>query len=494
MKPIHQYHPPISSPGRGLRIWRHGVWATLPFIALGLWGLGCADGTTGTTNKNNNNTSPHDGGTGSLELGYNCSFSSECRSALCLGVGQELLCSQPCATNPCPLGSYCASVDVQTAPAGEPVPPSGFYCLPDRGGLCKPCGSDINCTFAGDRCLDLGAGLKVCGRDCSFDGSCPVGYECRQGQCWPVGNTCECSPDRVGATRACQNMNEFGVCLGTQTCDASGWEPCSAAIPTFEVCNGVDDNCDGRLPTDEQDADDNGTIDCLENCTPSTEVCDAQDNDCNGSVDEGDPVTLCGTVPNGATACLHGECVIGSCEGGWVDVDGDFQNGCECQLTVTGGPTCDQAETVGPLSDAAGGQTVTLSGILQESEERWYQVQAVDSPDVGANGCDAFHFRTRITTNPAASYKFDVLADHCAGDAECPQSVTDFQWYTNFRDGTDPNILGECPCAEAPGPGMNQCMDNSRIFLVRLFRIPGSTLTCEPYAIEFSNGVFPAPL
>jgi hypothetical protein len=289
-------------------------------------------------------------------------------------------------------------------------------------------------------------------------------------------------------------MNEFGVCLGTQTCEATDWEDCSAAIPTFEVCNGEDDNCDGRIPNEELDANDNGTIDCLENCTPTTEVCDAEDNDCNGQVDEGDPVDLCGTVPNGATACLHGECAIGSCDPGWVDVDGNFVNGCECHLTVTGGPSCEQAEVVGPLSDAAGGQTSTLSGILQASEERWYQLQTVDSADAAPGGCDAFHVRVRLTTNPSASYKFDVYGDHCAGDAACVDSITDFQWYTNFRDGVDPDVRGECPCSEMPGVGENQCTDNSRVFLVRLYRLPGSTLTCEPYALEFSNGVYPAPL
>lgn len=493
----HYVSPLFSMPSLGLGRSRSGwcsALAGLVLLALAPVTPGCANGNPGTDNTNNQNNSRPDGGTGSLELGFNCSFSSECRSALCLGVGQELLCSQPCATNPCPEGSYCANVDVQVAPTGEPVPPSGFYCLPDRGGLCKPCGSDINCTFAGDRCLDLGSGVKVCGRDCSFDASCPVGYECKQGQCWPVGNTCDCTADRVGATRSCQNMNEYGVCQGTQTCSASGWEACSARIPTFEVCNGIDDNCDGRLPAEEQDANDNGTIDCQENCTPTTEVCDAQDNDCNGEVDEGDPVTLCGTTPNGSMACLHGECVIGSCDSGWVDVDGELSNGCECQLAVSGGPSCDQAENVGSLSDVTGGQTAVVQGILQANEERWYQVQAVDTPDSGAGACDAFHFRVRLTANPLDTYKFDVLGDHCAGEAMCTQAVTDFRWYTNFRDGVDPNVLGECPCSDSPAVGENQCTDNSRTYLVRLYRVAGATLTCEPYALEFSNGVYPAPL
>lgn len=474
---------------------RFSTRAALFGIALVSMITACAKSNPGTGNSNNvNNSNPPVDGGDRLPLGMNCSFSRECNSDLCLGVGQELLCSSSCQGDPCPEGFYCAHVDVQIAPSGEDVPPSGYYCLPDRGGLCKPCGSDINCNFAGDRCLDLGNGLKVCGRDCQYDGTCPVGYECRQGQCWPIMNTCDCIPERVGATRACQNMNEFGLCLGVQTCGASEWDACSAQIPSFEVCNGVDDDCDGHLPSEELDTDNNGTIDCIEDCQPTAEVCDSEDNDCNGEVDDGDPVAMCGAVANGEPQCLHGECVVGSCDEGYVDIDGDLSNGCECQLTVTGGETCTLAEVVGPLSDAAGGQSETRTGILQEGQERWYYVQAIDSPDAGPGGCDAFHFRAQITVNPSAVYKIDILGEHCAGDPECPAAITDFQWFTNFRDGADDTATGECPCGDGIQVNENLCTDNTKVYLIRIFRQPGTALTCEPYELEFSNGIYPAPI
>ncbi len=486
----------LTLPARPVLPARLAVLALAVLPALSALPTGCANGNPGNGNNNengNNNTINPDGG-GQLPLGMNCSFSWECNTQLCLGVGPELICSLACASDPCPEGSYCAHVDVQIAPAGEPVPPSGFYCLPDRGGLCKPCGSDVNCAFAGDRCLDLGGGVKVCGRDCSYDGTCPVGYECRQGQCWPLGDTCDCTAERAGATRSCQNMNEFGVCQGVQTCGAEGWDDCSAKIPSFEVCNGEDDDCDGHLPSDELDADQNGIIDCLENCTPTDEVCNSKDDDCNGIVDDGDPVELCGSVPNGETACLHGECVIGSCESGWVDVDEDLTNGCECELSVSGGENCGQAEVVGPLSDGGGGTTEVRSGILQDGQERWYQVQAVDEPDSGAGACDDFHLRIQFTQNPSNVYKFDVIEAQCQGDAACPSAVTDFQFYTNFRDGVEPNITGECPCSDTPGEGENECTDQSGVYMIRLFREPGAPLTCDPYELEFTNGVHAAPI
>ncbi len=472
-------------------------------IALALAGLlalaGCANGNPGgddNTNTNTNNTSGSDAGPGTLPLGNNCSQSRECQSELCLGVGQELLCSQTCDSGPCPSEFYCAYVDVQIAPTGEDVPTAGFYCLPDRGGLCKPCGSDINCTFAGDRCLDLGDGAKVCGRDCQYDSTCPVGYECRQGQCWPTLNTCDCVPERVGATRSCQEMNEFGVCLGVQTCNTDGWDDCSAGVPSFEVCNGEDDDCDGSLPTDELDSDDNGIIDCMEDCTPTAEVCDSEDNDCNGVVDDGDNVDMCGTAPNGDVICLHGECIIGTCEEGFVDLDGEVSTGCECALTTTGGDTCTLAEVVAPLTDVIGGQTEVRSGILQEGEERWYYIQSIDELDEGVGACDNFHFRVQLTINPGDVYRLDILSEHCAGDDECaPQGVVDFQRYRNYRDESDPtDPEGECPCSDVPGPGENLCTDNSKVYLIRIYREAGTALTCDPYELEFTNGVYPAPI
>lgn len=464
--------------------------AVAPLIAA------CANGTTQTTNHNTNqNHNANHGDAGDAQgLGTNCNFSWECSSLLCLVVGPENICAKPCATDPCPEGFYCAHVDVLAAPVGEPTPASGFYCLPDRGGLCKSCGSDINCAFAGDRCLDLGGGEKVCGRDCTFDGTCPIGYECKQQQCFPVGNTCDCTADRVGVSEACQNMNEFGVCTGSRTCQADGWTECDARTPSFEVCNGEDDNCDGQLPEDEKDSDGNGTIDCMENCTPSPEECNSQDDDCNGAVDDGDPEAMCGTAAHGVAACELGLCVVASCDPGWVDINEDLTDGCECQLTTSGGDTCDQAEAVGPLSDAAPGSTETRTGILRDNEERWYAVDVVDEPEVSPGGCDAFHFRVQLNQNPAAVYQFDVIGPSCTDDALCPSAVTDFQFFTNYRTGTAPDFTGECPCSTDPVDGENECQDETATYYIRLFRNPGAPLTCEPFELEFTNGVYPSPI
>ena len=76
----------------------------------------------------------------------------------------------------------------------------------------------------------------------------------------------------------------IGACVnGTQECLADGefgaaFGPCTGyAMPSSELCNGIDDDCDG--------ATDDG-ISC--GCDATTEVCgNAIDDDCDGAVDEG---------------------------------------------------------------------------------------------------------------------------------------------------------------------------------------------------------------
>src|SRR6185295_18181653 len=102
--------------------------------------------------------------------------------------------------------------------------------------------------------------------------------------------------------------------------------------PTAEVCNGLDDNCDGtvdNLPGGTVGASccpsgkcgvgiclpgslkcsSNGTLTCDGATNPTAEVCNSKDDDCNGKVDD---------VPGAGGACCPAglPCGTGICKGG----------------------------------------------------------------------------------------------------------------------------------------------------------------------------------
>ncbi len=97
---------------------------------------------------------------------------------------------------------------------------------------------------------------------------------------------------------------------------------------------GADAAVDGPL-SDAQPADARPP----DECAPQAEVCDGLDDDCDGEVDEdfdlsADPAHCgaCGRScarDNGEVACAQSECVLVGCLEGWLNTDLDPANGCE---------------------------------------------------------------------------------------------------------------------------------------------------------------------
>ena len=145
-----------------------------------------------------------------------------------------------------------------------------------------------------------------------------------------------------------------GVCrYGSRTCTFDGWTECTGAVgPSEEVCDGLDNDCDAvvdeTFPEQHQlcgfveGADygvgictpgvmkcDNGGLYCDGHVGPSEEVCDGLDNNCNGSVDEGVANTtaiVCYDGPDGTMA-------IGECRAGVrYCTDGGFDGPCDGQV------------------------------------------------------------------------------------------------------------------------------------------------------------------
>ncbi|MFZ5365262.1 MAG: MopE-related protein [Patescibacteria group bacterium] len=137
-------------------------------------------------------------------------------------------------------------------------------------------------------------------------------------------------PCKDGATQKCGT--ELGECsIGKQTCVNGGWSDCDGRKPKEEICDTLDNDCDGLIDegcecviesTRPCCTDTNvrmaGTQVCVngawfDRCIgaskPSEELCDGFDNNCNGVADEG---CLCRNGETIVCGVETGECVIGT--------------------------------------------------------------------------------------------------------------------------------------------------------------------------------------
>ena len=130
-----------------------------------------------------------------------------------------------------------------------------------------------------------------------------------------------------------------GICKeGERTCDGSGfWQACAGAVlPGAELCNNIDDDCNGRVDDGfERDGtkcfagdgecrsegsyacspDGSSSVCSAKAKPPSTEVCDGKDNDCDGEIDDGDvdgTGASCQTGQAGACSVGTKQCNAGS--------------------------------------------------------------------------------------------------------------------------------------------------------------------------------------
>jgi len=78
-------------------------------------------------------------------------------------------------------------------------------------------------------------------------------------------------------------INSTSVCMiGTQTCSDSHWSECTGVLPTTEICNNRDDDCNGII----DDVANPETCACAYGGQPGVEECNGIDDDCNAVVDD----------------------------------------------------------------------------------------------------------------------------------------------------------------------------------------------------------------
>ncbi|MBV71986.1 MAG: hypothetical protein CMH52_11705 [Myxococcales bacterium] len=150
-----------------------------------------------------------------------------------------------------------------------------------------------------------------------------------------------------------------------------GGETC---ISTSELCDGLDNDCDeaideefslGEMCTIQMGGcrgdgvwacDLENKIAVCEGPAPmgTSEVCDELDNDCDDTIDEGIDLNsdeqncgACGSIcerPNAQVECRAGACLISACVDGFVNLNEEPSDGCECELNNDGQEACNDID------------------------------------------------------------------------------------------------------------------------------------------------------
>jgi len=298
----------------------------------------------------------HDARSSLCDDGDPCTGAEACDVVLGCVPGTPVICDdgRECTADSCdPMTGTCDFVVTC-------VPPE--VCDPDSGRCEDPrlCESDAECDdgnlcTGAERCLPDGS--------CTAGAppSCDDGVDCTVDRCDPAagggaGACVSTAPDRDGDTY------RDAACGGTDCDDGNA----SISPTAVEVCNAIDDDCDGA--TDEPAPCARGTTrpctapggctgvqTCLVDCTWSTcvvsgtEICNGGDDDCDGATDEGfacvrGSTTAC-VVPGGCAGtqtcqvdCTWGACAVTTaemCNGGDDDCDGATDEGFACRLGTT---------------------------------------------------------------------------------------------------------------------------------------------------------------
>jgi hypothetical protein len=464
---------------------------------------------------------------------------------------------QPPITTTCPEGqSLCSGVCIDVNTSADHCGACGVECAAGDACVAGACQNMTACgageSMCGDSCVNTSNDSAHCG---GCNNSCGSGAVCQAGSC-----ACG-SADLTYCGTSCVNTmsdeQNCGACLNA--CDAG--DTCVEGVcrqERGEACNNLDDDLDGIVdeganggpytePCDSSCG--SGVRDCnqgqLTACSapmPSTEVCDGLDNDCDGLVDEGvamtyyedadrdgygndDPMTAklacsapAAVGPNGGPYIERG----GDCDdddnttyptaeelpGGDNDCDGTADEGLECMVGTTsecgvnvgecrpGVQTCGDDATLGACGgpgyvgpedqDLCDGRDEDCDGLIDEGGEDAYELStgemdprgnevcgdATRLPNVEDNVEPLFYenmsiYRTNLQ-NPVDvdQYLFKAaervnLLDPCTPfTAQCMQFAFDFTLPNGAVNGDYSVCLSEVESDDPCAPVYTICQDD----------------------------------
>ena len=316
-------------------------------------------------------------------------------------------------------------------------------------------------------------------------------------------------------TRVC--TNNCGE--GTEICRNGAWEECSAPGPGKEVCNGLDDDCDGFAdngfdctPGEEGPCGSEvgtcrpGTQTCTDSChwgtckgdvEPATEECDGvEDEDCDGTVDngcscdDGDKKDCCGASIITCTNGVWPSCPTPpkeTCNG----LDDDCSGVVDDHLPAS---YLDDEDSSG-IDDCGHAYTAAfLTPIYEDASPKSYSFYM--AKEDGSEDRDFFSFTTFDTTDVECSsnnyecFWMKVKLEEPSGtDLEmCLYEVGGVGVSTSCATYDAKACSGEGgnPANEVTLPREGGCGafdDDGRRYVLEVFQAPGSQPSCEPYKV-----------